>query len=267
MKPPAPILVWAATPVLSLLPLAARGQSPASPPPEVEARVTADHPDRSGRKIIMEQLTAPPAQAAFPAVQKPDAIRSPAAIRRPAAVVERRFLVVNATTYPNGTTLLQWNAPGAGGLNDSFEAWSLNDFTPLGLTCGFEINGTAWQILPLVRPASASDLQRPVPAVMDFPPGSNGFRLVKGGAADAKALEPILTLHELYRSRGAQISAFWTASRAIDAAEEARKKALAKPAGDVVIRIWPIEQPAAGPSGPPTPDASATPATRQPADQ
>ena len=181
-------------------------------------------------------MPAPPVVAAPPV---DPAVR---ATRRAAwaleAKKERRMLSLTGIYYPNGQTFLQWFTPGPDGVWQTYEAWTLTDFRSAWLVQEFEVGNTIYDIFPSVHPASKYDQRGAFPGPLFFPPGSPGFRLIKGDPNHTKSIEPITALHEIYRQEGPQLTAQWLTLKTAQEAQTAWLKANPPPVKDVVVRFW-----------------------------
>ncbi len=213
---------------------------------EVESRRIIPLPDGTGRQMIVERITPPVLPPAAP-VAKPIPV-DPAvrAARRAAwaleAKKERRLVSVTGIQYPNGQTFLSWFMPAGPGLEwQQYEAWTLTDFRAAWLVREFEVGNTLYDIFPSVHQASRWDLRRPFPGPLYFPPGSPGFRLIKGDPSHTGPMEFMTALHQIFREEGPQLTSRWLSLRTAQEAEAARLKANPPPLRNRTIRYWPIQ--------------------------
>jgi hypothetical protein len=199
--------------------------------------------DGTGRNLILERVEPQPLP--IPQVTIPPTFVDPVvrAARRAAWAVEakkeRRMLSLTGIYYPNGLTLLQWFTRGPDGVWESYEAWSLTDFQSAWLMQRLEVNATIYDIFVTVSPAPRWDQRRQFPGPLYFPEGSPAFRLIKGDPTNAKAIEAITALHEIYRLEGAALTAQWLSLKATQAAEAAYLKANPPPVVDITVHFWP----------------------------
>lgn len=184
---------------------------------EVESRRAVSLRDGSGRKLIIERVkppvlpVAPPEPVLVPAPIDP-AVR---AARRAAwaleAKKERRTLSLTGIYYPNGQTWLSWFMRGEDGQWRTYQAWSTQDFRSAWLLREFEVGNTVYSMFPSVHPASKFNVGRNFQGPLQFAEGEPAFRVVGDTPADAKALEPIIALHNIYQREGPLLTAEWLA--------------------------------------------------------
>jgi hypothetical protein len=213
---------------------------------EVESSRTIPLKDGSGRNLIIERIKPPAPRQSLPPQPaiKPAPIDPAVRAARQAAWAleakkEHRYLSLNAVYYPSGQTFLTWFMQGSDGTWQTYEAWTLTDFRSAWLVREFEVGNTVYNLFPCVHPAAKGDLRRLFPGPLYFPEGSPGFRLVKGDPSDAKCIEGITALHEIYRKEGPALTAQWLAQKAVQDAEAARLKANPPPIKDIVVRFYP----------------------------
>jgi hypothetical protein len=212
---------------------------------EVESRRTVSLQDGSGRNLIIERVkppvlpAEPPTQAAVPTPIDPVARAARRAAWALEAKKERRMLSLTGIYYPNGQTFLSWFMRGQDGQWRTYQAWSTVDFRSVWFVQKLEVGNTVYELFPSVHPASKMNAGKNFPGPLQFAVGEPAFRVVGDTPADAKALEPIIELHRIYRESGQQLTAQWLSQKTLQEAEAARLKANPPPVEDVVIQIWP----------------------------
>jgi len=166
----------------------------------------------------------------------------------------RKMITLNfsATVYDHKRSFLRWYPHGHRA--PAMTAWSAIDFN---VFCG--INRFICQdqeyILLFMGVENVNTEKRKLtaqrwgkvyqpPAFPDLPEtGTAEFVMVQGDAMDTKALEPITTMHELYREESVRLHADYAARLQAQAERETWLRANPPQPQDVLIRVWKTEAP------------------------
>ena len=196
------------------------------------------------RKMVIQRVS-PPVLPAPPEAKPPIPLDPEVVARRREwwlanGPLETRILSVRALIYDNGISLLRWSYVSPEGEWKSYEAWSGTDFSSLWIVPDFELNRTRYFLFPSVMSASLRfSGARPPPGPLVFEKDSPGYILIKGDPTDARALEPINALHQIYKEQGLDYAVIWTEQKRIWDEDAEWRKANPPVPQDTVIQFWP----------------------------
>jgi len=197
------------------------------------------------QKVSPPVLPTPPVQVLPPPLTPEQlAARQAARAARPAPL-QVRMLWFNVTVYGDNLSYIEWWPPGE--MGQGYAAWSSADFRYMSVLQEFEFaaEGIRYVIFPFAV-TRYSPSGSPPSVLAPRPDEETGFVLVKGGANNKAAVEPIAALHRHYKEKHAELKFAWEArEQAREDSEAWRAANPPPPPGDVVIRYWALDDAAA----------------------
>ncbi len=168
--------------------------------------------------------------------------------------IEQVHFIVSATVYDHRITRLRW-WPDLG-KQESFECWSNFDWNHMTGFCQFQGRGNLYCTLIMGignaptaeerREMRARGIEIPEPELPDLPSlEENGpvYMLTEGDESDAKAMELMDVLHDLYEAENERLVAAYQGREIARKEREAFLKANPPQPKDVVLRYWRKENP------------------------
>jgi hypothetical protein len=141
--------------------------------------------------------------------------------------------------FPSGVSLLNWRAMDSDNVLQSFEAWVGFDLSSIHACSDFEVGLNHYTVLAFAYPATYhTRLGKDAPTPDEL---SHGYRLTLGDPENSEALEPLLSIIQLYTNEGDDIAADYAAFRAYFDAREKWETDNPEPVRDSEIRLWPVQ--------------------------
>ncbi|HWB05270.1 MAG TPA: hypothetical protein VG796_19715 [Verrucomicrobiales bacterium] len=182
-------------------------------------------------------------QQASPPVTKKPATAAPTltpeereALR--AGHVPLRLTWLHVTVHSNGLSYIEWTP--TDGSTERFAAWSNANFHALSVLGQFDLENdrTRNLVIPLIKRARVSAGSSTNTSAPFIPPDGPGFVLVKGDAANTRAVNPVAAFHQIYKTDAVNL-ALKLEERERRRAVEAAAESPATTPGDIVIQFWP----------------------------
>ena len=153
--------------------------------------------------------------------------------------LETKWFIPTIELYPDGLSLVNWQAQASGKDRRGYEAWVAIDLSSIQGCGDFQVENTAYNLIGVTYTASEQRKRSViVPNRENLP---DGYLVTKGDAGDADAMEPLLSLIQLYAQQGEDIVADHRAILARSAARNNWEKENPEPVRNAEISFWPLK--------------------------